>query len=135
MLQSRTCEAKDCASSLGRGRGSIKSNRFFPLLPSFLLTSTGLGMSSCWEKVLKNVHPQVIVFLGSTSLVGLCAYPVFKKDERAGHDLFSSERPEAIREAQEAQRQEYRRLIKEQRQQIAEEQELIRQRAQERKNL
>ena len=84
--------------------------------------------------VLKNVHPQLIIFLGSTSLIGICAYPVFKKDERAGHDLFSSERPEAIREAQEAKRDEYRRLIKEQRQQIVADQEIIRQKAQERNN-
>ena len=73
------------------------------------------------------MHPQVLVFLGSTSLLAICAYPVFAKDERAGHDLFSSERPEAIREAQEAQREQYRRLIKEQRKQMQADEESIRQ--------
>jgi len=78
------------------------------------------------QKFVKGVHPQVWVFLGSVSIIGLSAYPVFKKDERAGHDLFSSERPEAIREAQETKRQEYRRLIKEQRKQIEADQESLR---------
>jgi hypothetical protein len=59
---------------------------------------------------------------------------VFKKDERPGHDLFSSEKPEAIREAQEAQRQEYRRLIKEQRQQLEADKESLRQKVEARNN-
>jgi len=66
---------------------------------------------------LRKVHPQVWIFLGSTSIIGVCAIPVFSKEERPGHDLFSSEKPEGIREIQEAKRQEYRRLIKEQREQ------------------
>lgn len=80
-------------------------------------------------KVLQS-HPQLFVALGSTLIIGGCAYPVFKKDQRPGHDLFSSEKPESIREAQEAQREEYRRLIKEQRKQLAAEQEEIRRKLQ-----
>jgi hypothetical protein len=53
--------------------------------------------------------------LGSISIIGVCAVPVFSKDERPGHDLFSSEKPEIVREVQEAKRQEYRKLIQEQR--------------------
>lgn len=68
--------------------------------------------------------------MGSTSIIGICAYPVFKKEQRPGHDLFSSEKPEVIREAQEVKRQEYRRLIKEQRKQIESDQEILRQKQQ-----
>eukprot|EP00934_Nitzschia_sp_Nitz4_P001214 Nitzschia sp. Nitz4//scaffold96_size78090//21566//21970//NITZ4_005489-RA/size78090-augustus-gene-0.1-mRNA-1//1//CDS//3329560558//1214//frame0 len=72
------------------------------------------------------LNQQVWVFLGSTLIIGVCAYPVFSKDQRPGHDLFSSEKPEAIRVAQETKRDEYRRLIKEQRQQQEAEEERIR---------
>jgi hypothetical protein len=76
---------------------------------------------------VRNVNPQVWVALGSTSLIGLCAYPVFRTDVRPGHDLFSSEKPEVIREAQESKRKEYRRLIKEQRKEIEADKEILRQ--------
>ena len=75
-------------------------------------------MHTQWILVaVRQVHPQVWIALGSVSIIGVCAVPVFSKDERPGHDLFSSEKPEIIREVQEAKRQEYRKLIQEQREQ------------------
>lgn len=81
--------------------------------------------------IVRNVNQQVWIALGSTSIIALCAYPVFRTDQRPGHDLFSSEKPEVIREGQEAKRKEYRRLIKEQRKQIEADQETLRQKQQE----
>jgi hypothetical protein len=49
----------------------------------------------------------VWVALGTVTILVASAYPVFAKDTREGHDLFSSEKPAAIREAQEATEQEY----------------------------
>ena len=69
---------------------------------------------SCFLKVQK-VNKQVWIALGSITIIGVSAIPVFGSNTRPGHEMFSSEKPEAIREAQEAKRQEYRRLIKEQR--------------------
>ena len=80
---------------------------------------------------MRKVNQQVWVALGSTLIIGACAYPVFGREQRPGHDLFSSEKPEAIRESQEAKRQEYRRLIKEQRKEIQAEQEEFRKKQQE----
>mmetsp|Transcript_57894 Transcript_57894/g.141456 ORF Transcript_57894/g.141456 Transcript_57894/m.141456 type:complete len:98 (-) Transcript_57894:21-314(-) len=68
---------------------------------------------------LKNVHQQVWVFLGSATIVAVSAYPVFSKDLKPGHDIFSSEKPEVIREAQESKRKEYRQQIKERRAKLA----------------
>jgi hypothetical protein len=73
------------------------------------------------------VNPQVWVGLGSVFIIGASSYPVFFKSVKPGHEIFSSEKPEVIREAQDAKRAEYRRLIKEQReQQLQEEQEDLR---------
>jgi hypothetical protein len=82
---------------------------------------------------LSKVNPQVWVALGSTLIVAGCAYPVFTKDEREGHDLFSSEKPAAIREAQEAREQEYRRQLQERREQYRAEQEALQQKLQQEK--
>ena len=65
---------------------------------------------------------QLYIGIASVGIIGLCAYPVFGSNTRPGHELFSSEKPEAIRESQEAKRKEYRRLIKEQRDQMDKEQ-------------
>mmetsp|Transcript_9631 Transcript_9631/g.26207 ORF Transcript_9631/g.26207 Transcript_9631/m.26207 type:complete len:88 (-) Transcript_9631:169-432(-) len=70
------------------------------------------------QSIVSKVPQQVWVAVGSISLIGACAYPVYSINTRPGHDLFSSEKPEAIREAQEAKRKEYRRLIKERRAQL-----------------
>lgn len=78
-------------------------------------------------------NPQLIVGLSSTFIIAACAYPVFSKDTRPGHEIFSSEKPEVIREAQEAQREEYRRLIKEKRKQLEEEEAVLKRKRQERK--
>ena len=67
---------------------------------------------------LRNVNQQVWIALGSISIIGVSAYPVFFKETRPGHEIFSSEKPEAIRIAQEERRDEYRRRIKEQRQEL-----------------
>lgn len=68
---------------------------------------------------LKNVNKQVWIGLGSTLIIAASAYPVFRKDQRPGHDLFSSEKPEVIQKAQDSKRLEYRRQIKERRAQLA----------------
>ena len=83
---------------------------------------------------VRNVHQQVWVGLGTAAIVALCAYPVFKTDQRPGHDLFSSEKPEAVLVAQEAKRQEYRRQIKQQRKQMKQDQELLRQKKSQQEN-
>ncbi|KAI9916143.1 hypothetical protein PsorP6_016955 [Peronosclerospora sorghi] len=36
------------------------------------------------------------VFVGTSLCLALCAYPVLRKQQKAGHDLFSSERPQDI---------------------------------------
>lgn len=63
---------------------------------------------------LQKVNPQVFIALGSTLIIAGSAYPVFSKDIRPGHELFSSEKPEVIlhaQEAQEAKRKEYRKQL------------------------
>ena len=40
--------------------------------------------------------PKTKVFLGVAVIVGGCAIPVFGKNEKSGHDLFSQEKPEAV---------------------------------------
>ena len=65
------------------------------------------------------MNKQVWIFLGTAIIVSASAYPVFSTDTRDGHDLFSSEKPEAIRVAQEEKRKEYRRKLKERRQKLA----------------
>lgn len=70
---------------------------------------------------MRKVPQQAWVAIGSISILGSCAYPVYTKNTRPGHEFFSSEKPEAVREAQDAKRKEYRRLVKEQRKQQEEE--------------
>jgi len=41
------------------------------------------------------------VFILTSLMLGLCAIPVWTKEEKRGHDLFSQERPEAILNSQE----------------------------------
>ncbi|CAH0480111.1 unnamed protein product [Peronospora belbahrii] len=36
------------------------------------------------------------VFVGTSICLAICAYPVLRKQQKAGHDLFSSERPQEI---------------------------------------
>jgi len=76
---------------------------------------------------LQKVNRQVWVALGSTIIVAGSAYPVFSKDVRPGHELFSSEKPEAILVAQEAKRKEYRKQLEERRAELKKEQEALRQ--------
>jgi len=40
-------------------------------------------------------------------LIGGCAIPVFAKDTKAGHDLFSQEKPQAIIDSESKLRKEY----------------------------
>ena len=53
------------------------------------------------------------VALGTFTLLGLCGVPVFFKNEKRGHDLFSQERPEAILESQEKALKEFDRQSRE----------------------
>jgi uncharacterized membrane protein len=64
---------------------------------------------------VSKVNQQVWIALASVTIIVGSAYPVFGSSTRPGHEIFSSDKPEAIRQAQEEQRQEYRRLLKEQR--------------------
>ena len=59
----------------------------------------------------------VQVFVGTSILLGLCAIPVFAKDTKAGHDLFSQEKPQAIVDSESKLRREYIDAKKEQRRQ------------------
>jgi hypothetical protein len=54
----------------------------------------------------------VQVFVGTTVLVGLCGVPVFFKNEKRGHDLFSQEKPEAVLDSQEKLLKEFDRKSK-----------------------
>eukprot|EP00536_Pseudo-nitzschia_multiseries_P008939 jgi/Psemu1/21876/gm1.21876_g len=77
--------------------------------------------------LLQKVNRQVWIGLGSTFIIAASAYPVFSKDVRPGHELFSSEKPEAIVLAQEAKQKEYRKHLKERRAELKAEQEALRQ--------
>ena len=50
---------------------------------------------------------KVQVFVGTSILLGLCAIPVFGKDTKAGHDLFSQEKPQAIVDSESKLRKDY----------------------------
>jgi len=76
---------------------------------------------------VQKVNRQVWIGLGSTLIIAASAYPVFSKDVRPGHELFSSEKPEAVLEAQEAKRKDYRKQLKERRVELKTEQEALRQ--------
>ena len=51
--------------------------------------------------------------IGSLAFLGICGIPVFAKDQKRGHDLFSQERPEAILASQEKALKEFDRQSKE----------------------
>ena len=76
---------------------------------------------------MQKVNRQVWIGLGSTFIIAASAYPVFSKDVRPGHELFSSEKPEAILQAQEANRKEYRKKLEERRAELKAEQEALKQ--------
>jgi len=76
---------------------------------------------------VQKVNKQVWIGLGSTLIVVGSAYPVFSKDVRPGHELFSSEKPEAILLAQETKRKDYRKQLEERRAELKTEQEALRQ--------
>ena len=57
----------------------------------------------------------VQVFIGTSVLVGLCGVPVFFKNEKRGHDLFSQERPEAVLDSQEKLLKEFDKKSREER--------------------
>lgn len=56
------------------------------------------------------------VFAVTIGSLALCAVPVYWKHEKQGHDLFSQEKPEAVR-ANEEKLQKQHRLYKQQQQQ------------------
>ena len=58
----------------------------------------------------------VQVFVGTSILLGLCAIPVFGKDTKTGHDLFSQEKPQAIVDSESELRKGYMDTKKEQQQ-------------------
>lgn len=55
------------------------------------------------------------VFIATSVLIGLCGIPVFTKDQKRGHDLFSQEKPEALVQSQEQLLKEFDRKSKEER--------------------
>jgi hypothetical protein len=79
------------------------------------------------KPTVQKVNKQVWIALGSTLIVAGSAYPVFRTDVRPGHELFSSEKPEAVLLAQESQRKEYRKELEERRVELKKEQENLRQ--------
>ncbi|KAG7395440.1 hypothetical protein PHYBOEH_003731 [Phytophthora boehmeriae] len=46
------------------------------------------------------------VFVGTSLCLAICAYPVIRKQQKAGHDLFSSERPQDIVDSETKARRE-----------------------------
>jgi hypothetical protein len=86
-----------------------------------MLQELTMHLVSIPYRLVRKVPQQAWVAVGSISIVGSCAYPVYNSSTRPGHELFSSEKPEAVREAQDAKRKEYRRLVKEQRSKLTEE--------------
>lgn len=58
----------------------------------------------------------VKVFLGASIIIGGSAVPVFTKEEKRGHDLFSQERPEAVLHSQEQAMKDFDRKAREERQ-------------------
>jgi len=79
------------------------------------------------QNLLPKVNRQVWIAAVSTSIIAASAYPVFANHERAGHDIFSSEKPEAVREVQEAKQREYREQLKQRQAEIKLEQARIEQ--------
>jgi len=80
------------------------------------------------HREVQKVGQQVWITLGSVVIIAGSAYPVFSKDTKAGHDLFSSEKPQVIlevQEAQEAKRKEYRRQLMERRVELETEEEAL----------
>lgn len=55
------------------------------------------------------------VFVATSVLIGLCGLPVFFKQQKRGHDLFSQERPEAVLASQEQLLREFDRKSREDR--------------------
>lgn len=51
---------------------------------------------------------RVQVFLGTSLILGLSAIPIWFKPQKAGHDLFSQEKPRAIEEQQEELKRQFR---------------------------
>jgi len=63
------------------------------------------GFFSLIKKVPGGKNVQV--FVGTSFLLGVCSIPVIYKETKAGHDLFSQEKPEQIASHQEQQQKEY----------------------------
>lgn len=55
------------------------------------------------------------VFVATSVLIGICGVPVFFKEQKRGHDLFSQERPEAVLASQEQLLREFDRKSREER--------------------
>ena len=93
MLQSRKILVVPSLFALVISIGCVCSTLFFsPTHVVFIVLHYVL-----MYQVLPKVNRQVWIALVSTSIIAASAYPVFAKNERAGHDLFSSEKPEAVR--------------------------------------
>ena len=76
--------------------------------------------------IIPSLHPtvqkipggqNVQAFVGTSILIGLCAIPVFAKDTKTGHDLFSQEKPQAIVDSESKLRKDYMDTKKERQQQ------------------
>lgn len=57
----------------------------------------------------------VQVFVGTSVLLGICAIPVYLKDDKPGHDLFSQEKPQSVLVSQEKLLKEFDRKNRESR--------------------
>lgn len=61
--------------------------------------------------------PRMQVFVVTVGSLALCAVPVYWKNEKQGHDLFSQEKPEAVKASEEKLQREHYRKQKNQQQQ------------------
>jgi len=68
-------------------------------------------------KIIQTLTQKQKVALGSLSLLGVCGIPVFitRPKEKAGHDLFSQEKPETVLKSQQELLKEFDRKSKEER--------------------
>jgi len=82
-------------------RAILKSTMVFP------------GFYSALKKIPGGQNVQV--FVGTSFLLTLCAAPIFLKDTRPGHDLFSQEKPEAVQLHEEKLMKDYQKKVEKER--------------------
>lgn len=82
---------------------------------SIIITSNSYSLRLLVQKIPGGQNVQA--FFGTAILLGFCAVPVFSKDTKAGHDLFSQEKPQAIVDSESQLRRGYMEKKEKQREQ------------------